>query len=299
MFIRLARNLYTSNARFVFELLQNSDDNLYSTGQVPSVSFSLYHNRLVVDCNEDGFTEDDLRAICDIGNSSKSNSQGYIGEKGIGFKSVFMAAYKVHIQSGNLSFSFVHRKGDSGMGMVMPMWEETATPLASNRTRITLFLHEDADAEREKRDREDIRQQFRELEPAVLLFVRKLRRVDVTFYNEHDFQVWTTRLTRRPAGESNRVIVDRRVSGADCLDEVEPESHIYHVTEYTATNVARHEGRDSGSEEASPSPHETQIVLAFPITAESVPVIEQQKVFAFLPIKKMGFNVSGGLGSKG
>ncbi|MBE3044643.1 hypothetical protein IMZ48_19200 [Candidatus Bathyarchaeota archaeon] len=106
------------------------------------MSFSFYHNRLVVDCNEDGFTEDNLRAICDIGNSSKSSSQGYIGEKGIGFKSVFMAAYKVHIQSGNLSFSFEHRKGDSGMGMVRPCWEETATPLVSGHTRMTLFLHE-------------------------------------------------------------------------------------------------------------------------------------------------------------
>ena len=125
----MAKNLYTSNARFVFELLQNADDNQYSEGRDPFVSFRLYHDRLVVDCNEQGFSEDNLRAICDIGRSSKASSQGYIGEKGIGFKSVFMAAYKVHIQSGNLFFSFEHRKGDSGIGMVRPTWEETTTPL--------------------------------------------------------------------------------------------------------------------------------------------------------------------------
>jgi HSP90 family molecular chaperone len=50
-----------------------------------------------MECNEDGFTAKNLTVICDVGKSSKLGAQGYIGEKGIGFKSVFMAAYKVHI----------------------------------------------------------------------------------------------------------------------------------------------------------------------------------------------------------
>jgi hypothetical protein len=30
-----------------------------------------------------------MRALCDVGNSTKSFRTGYIGQKGIGFKSVF------------------------------------------------------------------------------------------------------------------------------------------------------------------------------------------------------------------
>jgi HSP90 family molecular chaperone len=125
---RLAKNLYTSQARFVFELLQNADDNQYTRGQDPYVIFRVYPDRIVIECNEDGFTRQNLTAICDIGKSSKTGSQGYIGEKGIGFKSVFMAAWRVHIQSRDFSFDFIHRKGDSGMGMITPIWQERRDP---------------------------------------------------------------------------------------------------------------------------------------------------------------------------
>ncbi len=102
---RLSKNLYTSPARFVFEMLQNSDDNSFSRArdrnEEPYVTFNVAPQYITVECNEDGFTRKNLSAICSIGKSSKMGAQGYIGEKGIGFKSVFMAAYKVHIQSEN------------------------------------------------------------------------------------------------------------------------------------------------------------------------------------------------------
>ena len=291
----MAKNLYTSNARFVFELLQNTDDNNYDTAQAaqqnPYVSFKLYHDRLVMDCNEDGFTAANLSAICDVGNSSKSSSEGYIGEKGIGFKSVFMAAWKVHIHSGDLSFTFIHRKGDSGMGMVNPIWEDPAQALPQpNHTRITLFLHGGEDADQVKREREGIQKQFRELEPAVLLFVRKLRRIDITFYNEDGQQDWATSLEKCQSSEANRVILEKRVSDTASLGDVAPTTYTYHVTEHIKSSVARHDNRTRSTFE--PLRQQSKIVVAFPITAQSVPVIEAQKTFAFLPMKQMGFNVS-------
>lgn len=284
----------------MFELLQNTDDNAYTTatrvGQDPFVRFSLYHDRLVVECNEDGFTERNMTAICDIGNSSKSafQGQGYIGEKGIGFKSVFMAAWKVHIQSGYLSFCFVHKKGDSGMGMVKPIWQDPTESLPqSNFTRITMFLHKTEDIKKMQKDREDIRSQLRGLEPAFLLFVQRLRHISVAFYDENGHQEWETRLTKRGTTETNRVVLERRLAGTGALDDATPESHIYHVTEYMATNVARHDNRElNPSETRSPASSKSKIVLAFPLSEQSVPIIEPQKVFAFLPMKQMGFNVS-------
>src|SRR4051794_21861578 len=132
--ITLAKNLYSKDVRFIFELLQNADDNLFeqakSDGKDPRVVFHVYRDKIVIECNEDGFTEANLRAICNVGKSSKLGAQGYIGEKGIGFKSVFKVAWKVWIQSGSFSFCFKHRRGDSGMGMISPEWQDSTEVLA-------------------------------------------------------------------------------------------------------------------------------------------------------------------------
>ncbi len=45
---------------------------------------------VVVENNELGFKEEDVRALSNVGSSTKKDrSLGYIGQKGIGFKSVF------------------------------------------------------------------------------------------------------------------------------------------------------------------------------------------------------------------
>jgi len=72
----------------------------------------------VIDSNEDGFSKANINAICSTGESTKTFSQGYIGEKGIGFKSVFKVARKVHVQSGPFSFSFKYQHGEEKMGLV-------------------------------------------------------------------------------------------------------------------------------------------------------------------------------------
>ena len=148
---RLAQALYTSNARFIFELLQNAEDNDYSEtiayGEVPKVTFSLYPNHVVLECNEDSFNNVNLEAICTIGKNSKTAARGYIGNKGIGFKSVFMAADRIHVQSGHLCFRFAHRQGNSGMGMITPIWEESFPSVGGRYTRITLDLQEAGSSE--------------------------------------------------------------------------------------------------------------------------------------------------------
>ncbi len=294
----LPKDLYTSNARFVFELLQNTEDNDYSealaVGEEPFVSFSIFPDRIVVDCNDDGLTEDNLRAISATGNSFKSISQGHISDKRIGFKSVFMAAWKVHIHSGHFSFSFVHRKGDSGMGMVNLEWEEPTEELPGlNRTRMTLFLHEGQDKDEISCGRDNISKQFLALEPTFLLFVRNLKRIDVVSYNQHGQQDWARRLSRRRAADVHRVVLETRLTETGNLDNIDPESHSYYVTEHMAANVARHENRElSASEMKIAASRQSKIVLAFPVSSDSVPVIEPQKVFAFLPLRLMGFKVS-------
>lgn len=294
-FSRLAKNLYTSQARFVFELLQNADDNQYTRGQDPYVLFRVYPDRIVIECNEDGFTLQNLTAICDIGKSSKTGSQGYIGEKGIGFKSVFMAAWRVHIQSRDFSFDFVHRKGDSGMGMVTPIWQERRDPaLPFELTRITLYLHDQSDPAERERDRQMIKQQFIELQDTLLLFLRKLRKIEVSFHDEEGCQTNDIIFTLGKIENTDAAVIERT-----CTDAAQNRKRTYHIVKYVARGLARSENRDlAEAEEDTKSFATSEIVLAFPVmedpvTEEEIPIIEPQEVFAFLPVKKMGFNVSG------
>ncbi|KAK4123606.1 hypothetical protein N657DRAFT_633852 [Parathielavia appendiculata] len=103
--IRLIR-LYAKSTHFLLEIIQNADDNNYNC-PTPTLRFSYRPGSLRIDCNEAGFTEEKVEAICAINRSTKSGKTSYgehIGEKGIGFKSVFRVADVVWISSGAFRF---------------------------------------------------------------------------------------------------------------------------------------------------------------------------------------------------
>ncbi|KAG7123520.1 Protein NO VEIN like protein [Verticillium longisporum] len=284
----LAQNIYGSNARFVFELLQNADDNRFTrakaNGALPSISFHLHPHRIVVECNEDGFTEKDLRAICSVGESTKSASRGYIGAKGIGFKSVFIAAWKVVIQSGHFSFHFKHEKGDLGLGMVLPVWENQAAALPGPLTRMTLHLHEQGEAQELEHLRQTIFRQLSELQNTSLLFLRNLRQISVAFYDE-DGGLKSSKNFRVGDERDHAVLLETAststVNGNN--GQTSTENKQYHVTRHMATNLSKSDNRDS------PTNAEAEVVLAFPLTSDLQPLIEQQEIFAFLPIRESNF----------
>lgn len=298
--IRLARNLYTSNARFIFEMLQNADDNNYTRVQAaneePYVSFQVYHDVLLVECNEDGFTEENLRAICAVGESSKQGAQGYIGEKGIGFKSVFMAAWKVHIESGPFSFYFQHHQRDSGMGMITPL---LADPPDSGRdlfgdsfggpepteplTRFTLYLGDGGETA-------SIIQQLWDLPGTVLLFLKNLKSIRTTVFDHgrHLVRSREIRITRDDSGPGLQVQDIERV-GASCQERRQR----YYAFTHQARNLAKNDNRNyTEAEEDSRAYSTADVVLAFPVDDSDSPVIQAQDLFAFMPLRKAGFNVS-------
>jgi hypothetical protein len=142
---RLAANLYAKDTRFVYELLQNAEDNGYSlAADPPWLHFAIHQDRIVIDSNEDGFSKANIKVICSISESTKTSVRGYIGEKGIGFKSVFKVAHKVHVQSGPYSFAFEYQRdgNDNDLGMVTPMSEGHLDVPDGERTRMTLHLLE-------------------------------------------------------------------------------------------------------------------------------------------------------------
>ncbi|XP_010436625.2 PREDICTED: uncharacterized protein LOC104720419 [Camelina sativa] len=77
---------------FITIPVQNADDNKYPEHVEPTLTFILQKTGIVVLNNECGFMPENIRALCDVGRSTKKGSGGYIGKKGIGFKSVFRDA---------------------------------------------------------------------------------------------------------------------------------------------------------------------------------------------------------------
>ena len=123
---RLSQELYSKDTHFVLELIQNADDNTYNLKEmsvVPTVKFVLHKDCISVLNNEVGFSDVNIRAICDVGKSTKDPSRsGYIGQKGIGFKSVFRITNKPEIHSNGFHIQFDTTSGP--IGYILPEWIE-------------------------------------------------------------------------------------------------------------------------------------------------------------------------------
>ncbi|OMP87966.1 hypothetical protein BK809_0008060 [Diplodia seriata] len=262
----------------MYELIQNAEDNSYehaiSEGQKPFLKFSLYPDRMVVDSNEYGFTEDDVKALCNANVSTKSDHQGYIGEKGIGFKSVFKIAKKVHIQSEPYPFSFVYSRDpdhEDGLGMVTPIQEEYRDLPENVQTRFTLTLLTQSGFEKRRED-------MKETPESLLLFLTTLRELRLML---HD-----------PSGNVTEVIYSYQRDDSRELDIVLKEElfngeldhereSLFRVAKRVITALPFDEKR-RGIDEAA-------VVLAFPVNNSGNPTLEDQHVFAYLPLRRVGF----------
>ena len=124
----LAKDLYSKDTHFIFELIQNAEDNEYKDLE-PSLSFRLSKTdptgtrgadgALIIQNNEIGFSSDNVDAICAVGKTTKSKIQGYIGEKGIGFKSVFRITTNPHIFSNGYRFCLPEYDEETGLGYIV------------------------------------------------------------------------------------------------------------------------------------------------------------------------------------
>lgn len=98
--------MYSDPLRFLFELIQNVDDVDYDDPSNVKLQIAFQGNQILLTYNERGFTPFNVFAITGIAVAAKNldESRVEIGEKGLGFKSVFGIAEHVLIQSGFYSF---------------------------------------------------------------------------------------------------------------------------------------------------------------------------------------------------
>lgn len=267
----LADDLYTKPTHFLLELIQNADDNKYAADS-PTITFNLMTNLLLVSCNELGFTPDDVRAICSIGQSTKSASRkasGYIGEKGIGFKSGFKLADTICVSSASYSFKFV-RSGR--LGMITPIWEDF--PSQHFQEGLTQFLFHIP----ESNDVLSVETDLCNLEGSVLLFLRRLERIEL-----------------EPAFGGNRFFIRDSFPGLAGeivrIDDISADGISF--KHYT---IERTEVKDLPDDPKRPGIHESEVAVAFPLSPVDTPLVKDCFAYNFLPIRKYGFSVSSEFG---
>ena len=115
--------MYSTAIRFVYELLQNADDQPYKKEPV-DVSFSFLPQHLLLQHTGAVFNSDDVEAISATAQSRKKDRPEATGYKGIGFKAVFTEAARVFIRSGHYTFRFQEPSvnPEKSPWQVQPIW---------------------------------------------------------------------------------------------------------------------------------------------------------------------------------
>ncbi len=138
-FIELIMRSGTDKNRFIQELLQNADDCTYPEGCVPTFTLHQRSGMITTEYNEIGFTRANIRSITAIGESTKNRllmgDLHTIGEKGVGFKTVFATASEVRIYSGEYNFAL------TAEAPTIPKSIRTPAQIV-NGTRIEITLKE-------------------------------------------------------------------------------------------------------------------------------------------------------------
>ncbi|XP_033840308.1 uncharacterized protein wu:fj29h11 [Periophthalmus magnuspinnatus] len=265
---RLSTELYSKDTHFVLELIQNADDNTYALedGVTPALAFVVERDCITVLNNETGFQEKNIRAICDVGRSTKGkHTYGYIGQKGIGFKSVFKVTDCPEIHSNGFHLRFDKTCGP--MGYILPHWTEDqrdVCPLLEDisqhswSTKICLPLRSES---------HQTRNLFHDVHPSLLLFLHRLR--SITIYNQLE----------------NRLVTMLRKDLSHNVLEVE---HTNGTERWLVIKSMLTPRKIKDGVEA------TELALAFQLSTEETgsEVIGQpqkQPVFAYLPLRTFGF----------
>jgi len=211
----------------LFEILRFTSGKTFhraSAANEPTfILFKNYADRIVIDCNHDDFTMADIQAIC--------QPCGEDQVKAASFRSILIAAEKVHIQSGNVSLEFESHTCTTLTDALKPVWVMPTETVPDNLSRITLYIYE---KDSEGKLRNVVASQFDKLQEPCILFLRDLISMSVESCDK-DVKVYRRKTFRKLRVDANRVSVK-----VTTVEEGLEKSHtqVYHVTEQQAADEA-------------------------------------------------------------
>lgn len=260
---RLSADLYSKDTHFVLELIQNAEDNAYPPGVQPDLTFCLLpedptatpgaHGALLILNNECGLRPEDVDALCAVGRSTKTKRQGYIGEKGIGFKSVFKVTKRPHLFSAGYQFRFDRDPDPAiGLGYIVPYWVDDVPPeVASQHDKTCILLPLD------EGQWEPVIAQLQRIAPETILFLSRLEGLTVEL----------------PGDSPLRLLIDKsKAPLVDLMDDETLATYWVHQREVRCPP-------DQGDEKRIGVETRT-VSIAFPLARARKPTYS---VFAYLP----------------
>ena len=258
----IAEQLYTRDSHFALELLQNADDNSYPESVVPQLEIIVEPNRITFRNNEVGFSREQVESICNAGSSTKKQDKAQrIGEKGIGFKSVFLVSDAPEVHSSGYHFRFERDHKDTS-SLIRPVWI-TGTTEAQSGTTIVLPL-------KDRKSVDDALKLF--AVPENLLFLRRIRKIVI-----ENKGLRTVLVLERHEIDANICEISTRTEGSDGS---------------MATRFFTHRASvDMGDieEKLRPGVTMTEVVVALPLGHNGeFDNKTLRSVYAFLPIKPAG-----------
>nr|GEV24579.1 DNA binding,ATP binding protein [Tanacetum cinerariifolium] len=289
----LSAELYAKDVHCFMELIQNAEDNEYPKGVNPSLEFVITSKyitntgapaTLLVFNNEKGFSSNNIDSICSVGSSTKKGlrGHGYIGEKGIGFKSVFLITSQFYIFSNGYQIRFNEKPcAHCNVGYIVPEWVEDDTVLsaikgvygsATNLPTTTLVLP----LKPEKVI--PVKKQLSSLHPEALLFLSKIKRLSVR--EQNDDPSLNTVSAISISSETNFVT----------SKSMDADSYLVHLTADDVGNECgyhmwkqRFPVKEANKADTRQEVEEWVITLAFPI-GERIPRTSSiPGIYAFLP----------------
>lgn len=293
----LSAELYAKDVHFLMELIQNAEDNDYPEGVNPSLELVITSQditgtgasaTLLIFNNEKGFSAKNIESICSVGRSTKKGNRkcGYIGEKGIGFKSVFLITAQPYIFSNGYQIRFNEEPcPHSNLGYIVPEWVQWNPTLDDIKqiygshavlptTTIILPLKPDKIG--------PVKEQLSSIQPEVLLFLSKIKQFSVKEHNE-DPRLNTV----------NAISISSEINFVK-RKNIDADSYILHLSTDGAKDVTEKECsyymwrqkfpvRQENQVERRLGVEELVITLAFPFGQRLNRGISSPGVYAFLP----------------
>ncbi|KAG7028754.1 hypothetical protein SDJN02_09935, partial [Cucurbita argyrosperma subsp. argyrosperma] len=273
----LSQELYSQDSHFLLELVQNADDNIYPQSVEPTLAFIFEESGIVVLNNEEGFSAKNIRALCDVGNSTKKGSNaGYIGKKGIGFKSVFRVTDAPEIHSNGFHVKFDISEGQ--IGFVLPtiispcnvgLYGRLASSASdlqdTNIWKTCIVLPFSSKLSGGGTLINNIVNMFADLHPSLLLFLHRLQCIKI-----------------RNMLDNSLIVMRKEIVGNGIIKVSHGEEKMTWlvVSQKLKADVIRHDVQS------------TEISIAFTLQEEEngtyIPFLAQQPVFAFLPLRMYG-----------
>lgn len=166
---KLLTELYPDKAHFVYELLQNAEDQ-----GATEVKFVLENSRLMFMHNgKRDFSLTDIDSITNIGNSTKRDDPTSIGKFGVGFKAVYAYTNTPEIHSGEYDFKIIDMLIPENIGV-----EKCA------KKGITEFVFP-FDNPNKPADKAvyEISETLRSLDETSIIFLRSIKQISYTLPN--------------------------------------------------------------------------------------------------------------------